>query len=206
LSQKQPVPGGCSTTTALEHPSGVRADDGASPVNREQVRASVAAATAVALLVVAVEPALSASPGGSETDGCGTGEQAGEAEALARELVVLLNAHRRSRGLRTLRPSAALERSAVWKARHMARNGYLAHTDLPGRRTLAQRLRSCGFAGRGWGEVLAVGQRRARAVVRAWLASPGHRSVLEARSWRTAGAGVARARDGRLYWALDVGA
>jgi len=176
-------------------------------VTREQVWASAAAAAAVALLAVAVGPALSASPGRSETDACGTGEQASEAEAaLARELVILLNAHRRSRGLRTLRPGAALERSAMWKARHMARNGYLSHTDLPGRRTLAQRLRSCGFAGRGWGEVLAVGQRRAAAVVRAWLSSPGHRSVLESRSWRTAGAGVARARDGWLYWALDVGA
>jgi uncharacterized protein YkwD len=176
-------------------------------LTREQVRASVAAAAAVAVLAVAAEPAPSASLTGSETDACGTGEQAGEAEAaLARELVVLVNARRRSLGLPTLRPGAALERSAVWKARHMARNGYLSHTDLPGRRTLAQRLRSCGFAGRGWGEVLAVGQRRARAVVRAWVSSPGHRIVLEARSWRTAGAGVARARGGALYWALDFGA
>jgi uncharacterized protein YkwD len=193
--------------TALEHPSGVRADEGASRVTRKQVRASVGGAAAAALLAVAAEPAPSASLTESETDACATGEQVGEAEAaLARELVVLVNAHRRSLALRTLRPGAALERSAVWKARHMARNGYLSHTDLPGRRTLAQRLRACGFAGGGWGEVLAVGQRRARAVVRAWLSSPGHRTVLESRWWRTVGAGVARARDGALYWALDFGA
>lgn len=176
-------------------------------MTRELLRASVGVAAAVAVLAVAAEPASSSWPRGFAADACAAGEQVGEAEAaLARELVVLVNAHRRSRGLRTLRRGAALERSAVWKARHMARNGYLSHTDLPGRRTLAQRLRSCGFAGRGWGEVLAVGQRRARAVVRAWLSSPGHRVVLESRSWRTAGAGVARARDGTLYWALDFGA
>jgi uncharacterized protein YkwD len=208
LSEKQAVPGGCSTTTALEHPSGVRADEGLSRVTRRQVQASVGtAAGAAALLAVVAEPAASASLRGSETGACATGEQAGEGEVVrARELVVLVNAHRRALGLRTVRPAAALERSAVWKARQMARNGYLSHDDLPGHRTLAQRLRQCGFAGGGWGEVLAAGQRRPRAVVRTWLSSPSHRAVIEARWWRAVGAGVARSPDGDRYWALDFGA
>jgi uncharacterized protein YkwD len=88
----------------------------------------------------------------------------------------------------------------------MARHGYVSHDDLPSRRTLAQRLRSCGFGGRGWGEVLAAGQRWPSAVLRAWLRSGSHRAVIEAPWWRYAGAGAARSRAGDLYWALDFGA
>jgi uncharacterized protein YkwD len=159
---------------------------------------SIAAAALAALAAPSADPA-------SAEGSCDAQSTAVET-ALAAKLVELVNAHRRSLGLRTVRPGAALERSAVWKARHMARNRYLSHTDLPGRRTLAQRLRQCGFGGSSWGEVLAAGQRRPRAVVRAWLSSPSHRAVIEARWWRLAGAGAARSRDGPLYWVLDFGA
>lgn len=125
---------------------------------------------------------------------------------MAHQVVELVNSHRESLGLRRLGTRPVLARAAIWKAAHMARHGYIAHADLPGTRTLAQRLRTCGFGGRGWGEVLATGQRRPRAAVRAWLASPTHRAVIEARWWRFAGAGVGRSRKGALYWALDFGA
>jgi uncharacterized protein YkwD len=162
-------------------------------------------ATAV-LLAVGAQPAASSSARGVGIGACASVVQSEAEVELGRKLVALVNAHRRALGLRAVRRGAALERSAVWKARHMARTGYMSHTDMPGGRTLAQRLRSCGFAGSGWGEVLAAGQRRPAAVVRAWLVSSSHRAVLEVRSWRVAGAGVARSPAGRLYWALDFGA
>jgi uncharacterized protein YkwD len=181
---------------------------GAHPASRSETseRADVTRALSVsiaaaALAALAVQPADPASAAGS----CDAQSSAVET-ALAAKLVELVNAHRRSLGLRTVRPGAALGRSAVWKARQMARNGYVSHTDLPGRRTLAQRLRSCGFGGSGWGEVLAAGQRWPSAVLRAWLRSASHRAVIEAPWWRYAGAGVARSQSGGLYWALDFGA
>lgn len=152
-------------------------------------------------------PSVSVSARGLESRSCGlTAEPTAAQTGLARELLDLVNAHRRSRGLRTVRVGPALRQSAAWKAQHMARYGYIAHADLPGRRTLAQRLRACGFAGSGWGEVLAAGLPRPQAVLRAWLASPPHRVVLEARSWRVAGAGSARSPRGVRYWVLDFGA
>jgi uncharacterized protein YkwD len=158
-----------------------------------------------ALLAVGAQPAASSSARGVTIGACQSAEQSTVEAELGRKLLALVNAHRRARGLRAVRPGAALERSATWKAQHMARHGYMSHTDLPGRRTLAQRLRSCGFDGSGWGEVLAAGQRRPGAVVRAWLVSAGHRAVLEARWWRVGGAGVARSSAGVRYWVLDFG-
>ena len=151
--------------------------------------------TAALAVAFAAEPAAA-----SPVAACDVQSTATEA-ALAAKLVELVNAHRRAHGLRALRVAPALERAAVWKARQMARDGYMSH------RTLEQRLRTCGFAGRGWGEALAAGQRRALSVVRNWLSSPSHRAVLEAPWWRVAGAGVARARDGvGRFWVIDFGA
>lgn len=183
------------------------------PDQRDQRVATVLAAVLATTLVTALawpaatvaQDMISPSAKGLDSGSCGSVEVADAEAALARELIQLVNAHRRARGLRAVRTEAALQRSAAWKARHMARHGYMAHPDLPGHRTLAQRLRACGFAGSGWGEVLAAGLPRPQAVLRAWLASRSHRAVIEARWWRAAGAGVARAPRGTRYWAMDFG-
>jgi uncharacterized protein YkwD len=163
-----------------------------------------------ALAVVApaaAQPGDSNSGGGSSALPCSDVAKRGVTEAaFAARVIELVNAHRRSLGLRRLGIGRALTRSAALKADHMARHGYLSHSDLSSRRTLAERLRSCGFRGTGWGEVLAVGQRWPSAVLRAWLRSGSHRTVIEAPWPRYAGAGVARSRRGDLYWALDFGA
>jgi uncharacterized protein YkwD len=162
----------------------------------------------LAVVAAAVaQPGDSSSGGGSSALPCSDVAERGATEAaFAARLIELVNAHRRSLGLRRLGIGRALTRSAAWKADHMARHEYLSHSDMPSRRTLAQRLRSCGFTGTGWGEVLAVGQRWPSAVLRAWGRSGSHRAVIEAPWWRYAGAGVARSRRGDLYWALDFGA
>ena len=163
-----------------------------------------------AIAAVAAAPAQSAgsnSGAGPESEGCAALAERRPAEtALSARLLELVNGHRRSLGLRIVVVEPALTRSATWKAGHMARHGYVSHADLPGRRTLAQRVRSCGFSGRAWGEVLAAGQRRPSSVLRAWIRSASHRAVIQAPWWRYAGAGVAKSRAGRLYWVLDFGA
>lgn len=125
---------------------------------------------------------------------------------LAGRVVDLINSHRRGRGLRTLNISATLSRAAVWKARHMARFGYMGHNDPapPVVRTAAQRIADCGY-GSAWGENIAYGYRTAPEVVKAWLNSPGHRENIENGSFSVTGVGAA-SRGTVVFWAQDFGA
>jgi uncharacterized protein YkwD len=125
---------------------------------------------------------------------------------LAQHVVQLVNRHRAEVGLRPLRLSPALTRSAEWKARHMAHFRYFGHSDPapPVSRTVFQRLAACGFGSSG-SENIAYGYRSAPAVVRAWLASPGHRHNIETARWRYVGVGVASSRGGIKFWAQNFG-
>lgn len=80
----------------------------------------------------------------------------------------LVNQERHKHRLGPLRRSALLRQTARWKARRITRSGVFAHdASIHGARRFA------------WaGEVLAQGQTSPEQVVRAWLASPGHRAIL----------------------------
>jgi uncharacterized protein YkwD len=117
---------------------------------------------------------------------------------IARAIRCLINAERRSRGLRSLRPSARLSEAARRHSRDMVRRHYFSHT-APGGLTLPERIRRTGYmrAANDWfvGETLAWGTEArgtARSVVRAWMHSPQHRRVMMGRSFRDLGVGVAR--------------
>jgi uncharacterized protein YkwD len=127
---------------------------------------------------------------------------------LAAEVVSLVNQHRASLGLGALAQSPTLTAAAVWKARHMARYGYMSHNDPapPVARSVADRLAACGYTSGGWGENIAYGQRSAASVMQAWLGSPGHRANIERSSFRAIGVGVATAGSGTPYWAQAFGA
>jgi uncharacterized protein YkwD len=121
-------------------------------------------------------------------------------------VVRIVNTHRVRIGRRPLRGSTALNRSATWKARHMARYLYFGHEDPapPVARGVPQRLAACGFE-RSGSENLAYGYRTALSVVRAWLNSPGHRRNLELPSWKYMGVGAASSRGGSTFWAQNFG-
>jgi uncharacterized protein YkwD len=125
---------------------------------------------------------------------------------LADEVARIVNEHRVRIGVRPLLPSAALTRSATWKARHMAHFGYFGHADPapPVARTTLQRLAACGFDSSG-SENIAYGYPNALAVVRAWLRSPAHRRNMELPRWRYMGVGAARSRGGFTFWAQNFG-
>jgi uncharacterized protein YkwD len=125
---------------------------------------------------------------------------------LAHQVAEIVNRHRVEVGLRPLRISAPLARSAEWKARHMAHFGYFSHSDPapPVSRTTFQRLHACGFGSSG-SENIAYGYRSAHAVVRAWLRSPGHRHNMELPRWKYMGIGAASSRGGTIYWAQNFG-
>jgi uncharacterized protein YkwD len=91
-----------------------------------------------------------------------------------------------------VRSGAALGEAARGHARDMVRRGYFAH-ERDGS-TLRSRLREAGWNGDAAGETLAYGCGSLgvpRAIVDAWLGSPGHRDILLSRRYHRAGIGFA---------------
>ena len=130
--------------------------------------------------------------------------------AAAGQVVDLVNQHRQSKSLVTLKVSPTLTAAAVWKAQHMAKYAYMAHDDPapPVARSVPQRLEACGYpaGSSGWGENIAYGFRTPGDVMNAWLNSSGHRANIENSSFRAIGVGVASmSADGTKYWTQEFG-
>ena len=127
--------------------------------------------------------------------------------SFERQVVSLVNQHRRAMGLRPVRRSPSLTKAARWKSRHMARYRYFDHADPSGRSPF-KRMWDCGFHRRlALGENIAAGQRSPAAVFRAWLNSPGHRRNIETAAYRFIGVGAVH-RSGSpygWYWTQDFG-
>ncbi len=104
---------------------------------------------------------------------------------------------RTSHDRRVLRTDRCLQRSAQRQAERMARAGTLSHTTDP-----ARTMRRCGL--QAWGENVAkaLGDTGGSAVVRLWMASPGHRANILDRRFRRIGIGAVR-RDG-YWWVVQV--
>ena len=134
---------------------------------------------------------------------CSPGSDWGTLRAdLAAQTVDLVNAHRATLGLRQLAVGSALQAAAVWKARHMAKYGYMAHDDPapPVSRSTGERMAACGVTG-SWGENIAAGFPSPASVVSGWLNSPGHRANIENPNYVSMGSGAAASASGQLYWA-----
>jgi uncharacterized protein YkwD len=128
--------------------------------------------------------------------------------APATDVVARVNAHRSGRGLPALAVSPTLTAAAEWKARHMARYGYMTHDDPapPVQRTSFERIHACGYPEQAFaGENIAAGYESPASVMEAWLGSSGHRANIERADFAAIGVGVARGGDGSLYWAQDFG-
>ena len=120
------------------------------------------------LAVLVLACAVAAGTLGSTTTSAGAAAAAGDCtpgsdwgtvrDDFASQTIALVNSHRTSIGLKALSVSSALQASAVWKARHMAKYAYMAHNDPapPVARTTGERMAACGVSG-GWGENIAAG-------------------------------------------------
>jgi uncharacterized protein YkwD len=120
-----------------------------------------------------------------------------------RRVVAWVNAHRAAAGLRPVRIRVAVHRAAEFHARDQAAMRVMTHTGSDGS-DAGQRIRRRGYTWSTWGENVAYGYRTARAVMRAWMNSPGHRANILNPSFRHVGVGVQRGADGLLYWTLDL--
>lgn len=119
-------------------------------------------------------------------------------------VLVLTNRKRRAHGCPSLKSSLALRRAARAHTVTMAEHDEMSH-QLPGEPVFTTRITRAGY--RHWSMVaenVARGFAGPAAVVRAWMASPGHRANILNCRLRHLGVGVALSR-GQLWWTQDFG-
>jgi len=138
----------------------------------------------------------------------------GNISLIRAAVLCLVNRERADRGERPLVPDARLERAAQAHSESMAFHNYFEH-DGPQRETPLSRIRATGYISSAWigyevGENIGWGtiwEGAPRAIVAAWMASPGHRAnILDAR-FRDSAVGVsphlpssfARGQAGAIY-------
>lgn len=117
--------------------------------------------------------------------------------ALMRAAVLcLINRERASAGERALAPAGALVAAAQGHSNSMAADDYFEHVG-PGGETPAERMRAAGYLNGALafevGENIGFGTgslSTPRAVVAAWMASPGHRANILDAHFRDTGIGV----------------
>jgi uncharacterized protein YkwD len=124
------------------------------------------------------------------------------AAAPGTKMIKKINKVRAKHGLRAVRRSRGLARSARSYARVMMARDYFGH----GARIRAPRK----FRRKGEAIAMSRGHRaRPRRALRMWMHSPGHRALVLSSGFRFAGAGVTRGRyHGRrtTMWVLHLGA
>ena len=135
-------------------------------------------------VLIACMASLTTPQGPSATASASPDASTSSAEAGAKHRI---NAFRARNGVRALRSSRSLNRSASAYARFMLRRGYFGHQP---------RIRASARFSR-LGEMLALqpGRRPSPGVaVRGWAGAPGHRAVLLIAGFRQIGLGAATGR------------
>lgn len=122
-------------------------------------------------------------------------EPGDDVRAAERATLCLLNAERRRRGLRPLRPDPRLRVAAVRHSRDMVARRFLEHVNPDGVGH-ADRIARAGYALGATsvsGENLASGEREASTpavIVDGWMHSPGHRRNILRRQFSEIGIGI----------------
>jgi uncharacterized protein YkwD len=131
--------------------------------------------------------------------GAGLAPREATLHQLRSAALCLINRARERHGMRSLRYSAALRRSATGHSKDMVRSGKFSHYGSRGS-TLTGRVARAGYLAHAGayavGENIGSGPGRrfgsAVAVVRGWMHSSGHRANILNPSYRDFGVGVAR--------------
>lgn len=116
-----------------------------------------------------------------------------------REVIRLTNNERTQRGLQPLKANWQLSRVARYKARDMRDKGYFSHNS-PTYGSPFDMMKQFNISYSYAGENIAMGQPTPRAVVDAWMKSPGHRRNILNPHYTQIGVGFAKGGSGRYYW------
>ncbi|MFG3284304.1 CAP domain-containing protein [Streptomyces sp. NPDC048111] len=122
--------------------------------------------------------------------------------SAAATVLSLVNQQRSMAGCSPVSADPALGSLATAFSDDMAARGFFDHTDPDGR-TPWDRAAKAGVQGLG-GENIARGQADAKAVMDAWMSSPGHRANILNCEYRTLGVGV-HFGPGGPWWTQDFG-
>lgn len=123
-------------------------------------------------------------------------------EAAAADVVSMVNRERARTGCRPVKRDAVLGLLATALSEDMAVRGFFDHTDPDGRAPW-DRWAEAGAQGFG-GENIARGPVDAKAVMDAWMESPGHRANILNCEYRIVGVGVYFGQGGP-WWTQDFG-
>lgn len=167
--------------------------------------AIVAFAAACASAPIPASTGTAARPNGPVTTPA-AGAATFNATAIAEEMIDRTNAARRAAGVPGLAKSVNLMQAAQLQADQMVKAGRMEH-ELPGQPypTLKSRLAVVQYDVRAAGENIAEGQRSAAEALSTWMSSPAHRANILSSDYTEMGAGVAAARNGRLYFVQVFG-
>lgn len=128
-----------------------------------------------------------------------------DADRLAEQAIELINLERSLYDLAPVSAHSSLKRIADDHACRMIEDGFFGHRDPatgrgPGERAVVGRYRF-----RAVGENLASGPTSAAEVVRLWMQSPSHRSVILDPRWVDLGMAVRANDEGTYYWVQEFG-
>ncbi len=120
-------------------------------------------------------------------------------KAQENEVIRLVNVERAKAGLQALTQNWQLSRVARYKSQDMIDKGYFAHNS-PTYGSPFKMMESFGIRYSAAGENIAMGQQSPAQVMNAWMNSPGHRNNIMSPSFSQIGVGLAKDRNGRMYW------
>lgn len=106
-----------------------------------------------------------------------------------KEVIRLCNIERQKNGLKPLTENWELSRVARIKSQDMAQKNYFSHTSPTYGSPFAM-MTNFGIQYRSAGENIAMGQRSAQEVVKAWMASSGHRQNILNPNFNEIGVGL----------------
>ena len=131
----------------------------------------------------------------------------GDLNTIRDDVIRFTNKRRRQKGLARLKADPQLHRAAQGHAVDMDTVGrYLGHQSSDGR-DFQDRIDEAGYEWRSIRENVASGQRTAKAVVRSWMNSPGHRANILSDDITEIGIGFAvDDATGSTYWVQKFGA
>lgn len=199
------IVGSLSVAGGFELRTNLLAGDGVNPAAQPAVTdpsgsAGVGERSAPERTPDSVAPGLEPTPTTSPSPTASRSERAKPDPRVAYESAVikLTNAERADAGCDALRADSRLRTAAREHSTDMGENGYFAH-DSPDGTTPWDRAADAGYSNPS-AENIAHGYTTAKAVVAAWMASPGHRAnILDCRS-KAVGVGIYLGGDGGPYW------
>jgi uncharacterized protein YkwD len=122
---------------------------------------------------------------------------------LEGDIVYLTNKQRALHGCKAVRAEVRLTRAARGHSSYMARSGKFSHVGSASS-NFVTRIKAAGFP-RPASENIAYGYRTGLAVVKGWMASPGHRTNILNCKVTTVGVGAVYSANGTTYFTQNFG-